>query len=161
MPEQICSGIFYNRFLSVSIVKILYKAEAKNPEAKVRENITLDIKDNTALKRSMPHSPTGHYATLPCSRLHTIRHSTVWHDFAWYCTVGITSPDLPCPTSLYSTITFHGVTLAEITLPCIFSTTLYYLALLVEKLRYFRSGWIFINWRNCLRDKCHVGLWAT
>ena len=75
--------------------------------------------------------------------------------------LGVTPPDLLSPTSLYSTITFHGVTLPEITLPCIFSTTLYYLALLVEKLRYFRSGRIFVNRRKCLRDKCHVGLWAT
>ena len=161
MPEQICSGIFYNRFLSVSIVKILYKAEAKNPEAKVRENITLDIKDNTALKRSRQHRPTSHCLTLPCSRLHTTRHSTAWHDFARQCTARHYLAWLTLPDITLSDITLHGVTLAEITLPCIFSTTLYYLALLVEKLRYFRSGWIFINWRNCLRDKFHVGLWAT
>ena len=45
MPEQICSGIFYDHcFLSVSIVKILYKAEATNPEARARKNATQDIK---------------------------------------------------------------------------------------------------------------------
>ena len=88
MPEQVCSGIFYIRwFLKItSIVKILYKAEATNPEAELRENITLDIKDGAALKRPRPHFPTSHYTTLPCSGLHTTRYSTVWHDFARYCT---------------------------------------------------------------------------
>ncbi|WP_295735726.1 hypothetical protein [uncultured Bartonella sp.] len=37
-------------------------------------------------------------------------------------------------------ITLRGVTLAEITLPDIFPTTFYSLALLVEKLLYFSSG---------------------
>ena len=45
MPEQVCSGIFYDRcFLSVSILKILYKTEATNPEARARKNATQDIK---------------------------------------------------------------------------------------------------------------------
>ena len=83
MPEQICSGIFYDHcFLSVSIVEILYKPEATNPEAELRENITLDIKDGAALKRPRPHSPTSHYTTLPCSKLHTPRHHTALHYFA-------------------------------------------------------------------------------
>ena len=64
-------------FEAISIMKILYKAEAKNPEAALRKNITRNIKDGTELKRSEPHSPTPHYTTLPCSKLHTPRHSTV------------------------------------------------------------------------------------
>ena len=82
MPEQVCSGIFYDHcFLSVCIMKILYKPEATNPEAEVRENATHDIKDGTELKRSEPHSPTPHYTTLPCSKLHTPRHHTALHYF--------------------------------------------------------------------------------
>ncbi|MBI0002175.1 hypothetical protein H3S83_10095 [Bartonella sp. W8122] len=79
-------------------MKILYKAEATNPEAELRENITLDIKDDAALKRPRPHSPTSHYTTLPCSKLHTPRHHTALHYLARHCIVGITSPDLLCPT---------------------------------------------------------------
>ena len=65
MPEQVCSGIFYNRwFLKItSIVKILYKPKATNPQAEVRENATHDIKDDAALKRPRPHSPTPHCLT--------------------------------------------------------------------------------------------------
>ena len=60
MPEQVCSGIFYNRwFLKItSIVKILYKAEAKNPEAEAREKATHNIKDGTELKRPRSHRKT-------------------------------------------------------------------------------------------------------
>ena len=89
MPEQVCSGIFYDHcFLSVCIVEILYKAEAKNPEAEAREKATHNIKDGTELKRSEPHSPTPHCLTLPCSGLHTPRHSISRHDFARQCTHG-------------------------------------------------------------------------
>ena len=89
MPEQVCSGIFYNRcFLSVSIVKILYKAEAKNPEAEVRENATHDfkggIKDGGGIEKIKTALPniTMPCLTLPCSGLHTPRHHTALHYFA-------------------------------------------------------------------------------
>ena len=59
MPEQVCSGIFYDHcFLSVCIVEILYKAEAKNPEAEAREKATHNIKDGTELKRPRSHRKT-------------------------------------------------------------------------------------------------------
>ena len=44
------------------------------------------LKTGAALKRPRPHSPTSHYATLPCSKLHTPRHHTALHYFAWHCT---------------------------------------------------------------------------
>ena len=97
MPEQVCSGIFYDHcFLSVCIVEILYKAEAKHPETELRENITLDIKDGAALKRPRPHS-----------RHHTTRH---------YPARNFIPPDT---TPLYITlrdIAPLGITLPEIVL---------------------------------------------
>ena len=67
-------------------MKILYKAEATNPEAELRENITLDIKDGAALKKTktaLPditlhditlletsYPPTPHRFTLLCVTLH-------------------------------------------------------------------------------------------
>ena len=88
MPEQVCSGIFYiRRFLKQSASwKFYIIAEAKNPEAALRKNITRNIKDGTELKRPRSHSPTSHYTTLRCSKLHTPRHSTVRHEFARHCT---------------------------------------------------------------------------
>lgn len=118
-------------------MKILYKPEATNPEAKVRENITLDIKDGAALKRPRPHSPTSHYTTLPCSKLHTPDTTPLYitlHDIA---PLGITLPDIvvrdvplhditlpkiillgfSMPDVILNDITLLDVTLPEITLP--------------------------------------------
>ena len=104
MPEQICSGIFYDHcFLSVSIVKILYKAEAKNPEAEVRENATHDIKGGIKdgggiekTKTALPDTPLP-YITL----LRTSYYST-FHRLTWHCATlhrsALHRPTSHCPT---------------------------------------------------------------
>ena len=119
MPEQVCSGIFYTRrFLKRSASwKFYIIAEATNPEAELRENITRNIKDGTELKRSEPHSPTSHYTTLPCSKLHTPRHHTALHYFAWHCTARHCTAWHHIAQLTLRDVALCDVTLPEITLP--------------------------------------------
>ena len=101
MPEQVCSGIFYNRrFLKQSASwKFYIIAEATNPQAEVRENATHDIKGGIKdgggiekTKTALPDTPLP-YITL----LRTSYYST-FHRLTWHCAT-LHRPALHRPTS--------------------------------------------------------------
>ena len=85
-------------------MKILYKPEAKHPETELRENITRNIKDEAALKKSEPHCPTLHCLYIP---LLETSYSPIPHRFTLLC-VTLHRLALHCP-KLFSE-TFHCMT---------------------------------------------------
>ena len=123
MPEQVCSGIFYNRrFLKRSASwKFYINPKPQIPKLKCakmqRTILKAGLKTGAALKRPRPHSPTPHCLTLPCSGLHTTRHSTAWHGIARHCTARHYTARHHIAQLTLRDVALCDVTLPEITLP--------------------------------------------